>query len=221
MGYVTFKDPRTGKSWRTDTDLGLIRESVSIGSPKVRKYTVEVPGADGVLDCSEVHGRVTYEPRPVEISVGKAIKDRFAQDSLVKNALHGKQMQITLSDDPDYYYFGRIAVDEWRRRNGIGSTVISAECDPYKYRQESTAISATVPESGTVVLTLFNNAMPAVPTITADDVVTLGWQGSTYTVSAGTMYRNLDIELAAGENVLQVTAAPGTTVTVEYQEGSL
>lgn len=221
MAHVTFKDPRTGKSWRTDTDLGLIREAVSVGSPKVRKYTVEIPGADGLLDCSEVHGRITYDPRPVEISVGKAITNRFAQDSLVKNALHGKQMEITLSDDPDYYYFGRVEVGEWQRRNGIGSAVISADCDPYKYRQLPTVITATVPDSGTVELKLSNDAMPTVPTITADAAVMLGWEGSAYAVSAGTAYRNLDIELAAGDNLLQVTAEPGTTVTVEYQEGSL
>lgn len=215
---VTFDDLHTWDAWKL-----YLTAPATISHPAARVKIVEVPGMDGGLDASDAPaGRVTYETRDLRCCcLSKALPKAWpALYSELLNKLHGKEMKITIDEDPDYYYLGRVSVGKpsydraWR-------IDISATCDPYKYRQASTIIAATVPESGTVVLTLYNDAMPAVPTITADAAVMLGWEGSTYAVSAGAAYRNLDIELAAGDNLLQVTAEPGTTVTVEYQEGSL
>lgn len=221
MGYIKFKDHATGDIWRTDRDLDLICEHPSVGSPAIRTRLIHVPGAAAPLDCTAALGRVTYEQRPFSVNAGKAISDRFVQDSLVKNALHGKLMEITLSEDPEYYYLGRINVGEWVRVNGIGKVTIAANCDPYKYRQFKTILSDTVPESGTVALAIPNDAMPAVPTITASATVKVGWKGGEYTISAGTAYRDLDIEFGPGTNALTVSGDAGTVVTIEYQEGSL
>ena len=221
MGYITFKDHRAGESWRTDRDLNLICEHPSVGTPTILQRLISVPGAAAPLDCTEALGRVTYEQRPFSVNAGKAISNRFVQDSLVKNALHGKLMEITLSEDPDYYYLGRVSVGEWIRLNGVGHVTISANCDPYKYRQTPTVLSATVPESGTVALAVLNDAMPTVPTITASAPVKIIWNGSEHSISAGAAYRNLDIEFGAGANALTISGDAGTTVTIEYQEGSL
>ena len=221
MGYITFKDHRTGESWRTDRDLNLICEHPSVGTPPILQRLISVPGAAVPLDCTEALGRVTYGQRPFSVNAGKAISNRFAQDSLVKNALHGKLLEITLSEDPDYYYIGRISVGEWYRVHGVGHVTISANCDPYKYRRFKTILSATVPESGTVALDIPNDAMPAVPTITTSASVKVGWNGGEYTISPGTAYRNLDIEFGPGVNSLSLTGDAGTAVTIEYQEGSL
>lgn len=221
MGYITFKDYLTGESWRTDGDFDLICEHPSVGSPAVQTRLISVPGAMAPLDCTAALGRVTYGQRPFSVNAGKAISNRFVQDSVVKNALHGKLMEITISEDPDFYYLGRVNVGEWVRANGVGHVTITANCDPYKYRQMRTRINATVPESGTVALAVPNGAMPAVPTITATSSVKVGWNGGEYTISSGTAYRNLDIEFGPGVNSLSLTGDAGTAVTIEYQEGSL
>lgn len=221
MSYVSFRDPKNGKIWRTDKDLNLICESVSVGSPEVRIYQESVPGMDGVLDMTEHFGRITYDPRELTIRAGKTITDRYKQDSLVKNALHGREMLITISDDPGHYYVGRIEVGEWVKQAGIGHVSIRAMCSPYKLRQQPTSVTASVPESGTKELILYNEWMPTVPTITASAAVKITWRSRTYAIEANKPYRNLDIELEPGANVLQVAAAAGTTITAEYQEGSL
>lgn len=222
MGYVKFKDPQTGEEWRSGADLHLIRESVSIGSPALKTMELEIPGASGLLDCSEIFGKRLYDTRPVAITFGKTITSRYEQDSLVKNALHGKRLQIFISEDLEHYYLGRVSVGEWSAAYGIGKVTISAQkCDPYKYRASVTRRSVTVPDSGTLEVVLENEFMPAAPTITATAAATIAFGLATYAIAANTVYKNLDMELAPGSNLLRVFAAAGTTVVFEYQEGSL
>ena len=222
MGYVKFKDPQTGEMWRSDTDLHLIRESVSVGSPDVKTMELEIPGASGLLDCSEIFGKRLYDTRPVAIACGKAIADRYAQDSLVKNALHGKRLQIFLSEDLEHYYLGRVSVGEFAVSTGIGKVTISApKCDPYKYRADVTRRSVTVPDSGTLEVVLQNEFMPVAPTVTATAAATIAFGVVTYSIEANKAYKNLDMELAPGSNLLRIYAAAGTSVVFEYQEGSL
>ena len=222
MGYVKFKDPQTGEMWRSDTDLHLIRESVSVGRPDVKTIELEIPGASGLLDCSEIFGKRLYDTRPVAIACGKTIADRYAQDSLVKNALHGKRLQIFLSEDLEHYYLGRVSVGEFAVSAGIGKVTISApKCDPYKYRAEITRRSVTVPDSGTLEVVLQNEFMPVAPTVTATAAATIAFGVVTYSIEANKAYKNLDMELAPGSNLLRIYAAAGTSVMFEYQEGSL
>ena len=187
-------------SVRSDQDLDLYLGSVSVGSPAVRSNYIDIPGADGLLDLSEALGGVTYGSREIMLSFGRAIYDRYQQDAVVKNALHGKRMKITLSEDPSHYFVGRVSVGEWQRVNGVGHVDISATCDPS--------------------LTLANERRPVVPTVEVSAAATLTFGGKDIAVAAGS-HRSLDIRLAAGSNTLAVTAAAGTTVSVTYQEASL
>ena len=222
MGYVKFKDPQTGEEWRSDANLHLIRESVSIGSPALRTMELEIPGASGLLDCSEIFGKRLYDTRPVAIAFGKTITSRYEQDSLVKNALHGKRLQIFISEDLEHYYQGRVSVGEWSAAYGIGRVTVSAQkCDPYKYRASVTRRSVTVPDSGTLEVILQSEFMPVSPTVTATAAATIAFGTVTYSIEANKAYKNLDMELAPGSNLVRVYAAAGTTVVFEYQEGSL
>ena len=207
-------------SIRSDQDLDLYLGSVSVGSPAVRTNYVDIPGADGLLDLSEALGGVTYGSREIMLSFGRAIYDRYQQDAIVKNALHGKRMKITLSEDPSHSFLGRVSVVEWQRVNGVGHVDISATCDPYRYKAAPTTVTGTVPESGTLSLTLANERRPVVPTVEVSAAATLTFGGKDIAVAAGS-HRSLDIRLAAGSNTLAVTAAAGTTVSVTYQEASL
>ena len=154
------------------------------------------------------------------LSFGRAIYDRYQQDAIVKNALHGKRMKITLSEDPSHYFLGRVSVGEWQRVNGVGHVDISATCDPYRYKAAPTTVTGTVPESGTLSLSLPNERRPVVPSIQVSAAATITFSGKDIAVGAGT-HRSLDIRLVAGSNAIAVAAAAGTTVAITYQEAAL
>lgn len=221
--YISFEDPRTGDSFRTDTDLNLIVSRIHVGSPDVRLNLIDVPGMSGALDCSEAPGgEIVYGPRPITIDAGKTIVSRYAQDSRIKNALHGKRMKIILSEDPQWYYIGRINVGEWVRECGIGHTTITCTCDPWKLKIEPTTVARADLSANYKQLSLPNERRPVVPTITVAQNTTLLWQGNTYTINAGT-HRLPDIQLQAGDNILKAKVPDSGTgsITVEYQEASL
>lgn len=205
---------------RTDTDLELYLASVSIGSPTVRTSFVDIPGADGALDLTEALGGVNYSTRTLVFSLGRRMYDRYQQDADAKNALHGRRMQIQLSDDPGHYFRGRVSVGEWVRDHGLGRVDITCTCDPWRYKLQPTVVSGTVPESGTLTLNLPNEARRVVPTIEVSAAATVTFEGNSTSVASGS-HRVLDIQLRAGANSLTIAAAAGTTVSVTYQEASL
>ena len=222
MSYVTFTDIVTGEVFRTDTDLNLIVARVSNGSPPPRTNLIPVLGMDGALDYSEApDGMIHYELRTIVIDAGKTITSRHQQDSTIKNALHGRRMRITLSDDPQWYYIGRVNVGEWVRDCGIGHVTIECTCDPWKLKDGQRTVARSDLSTSYKQLQLPNERRPVVPTITVGQTTTLLWSGNTYTVNAGT-HRLLDIQLQPGDNLLKAKVSSGSgTISVTYQEASL
>lgn len=223
MSHVIFTDLKNGAIYRTDEDLNIIIAHISIGSPNPVINLIAVPGMDGNLDCSEaLSGSINYDNRQIIIDAGKTIVSRYDQDSRIKNALHGKRMKIILSEDPQWYYVGRINVGEWVRECGIGHTTITCTCDPWKLKIEPTTVARADLSANYKQLSLPNERRPVVPTITVDQSTTLLWQGNTYTINAGT-HRLPDIQLQAGDNILKAKVPDSGTgsITVEYQEASL
>lgn len=223
MTYVTFIDTATGEVFRSDTDLNLIIAHVSVGSPLPRTNLIPVPGMDGAIDYSDAPGgAVTYDPRSIMIEAGKTITARHQQDSIIKNALHGRRMRIALSDDPQWYFVGRVNVGEWVRDCGIGHVTIECTCDPWKIKAAGpTIVERSDLSTSYKQLQLTNARRPVVPSITVGQTTTLSWNGNTYTVNAGT-HRLLDIQLQPGDNLLKAKVNSGSgTISVTYQEASL
>lgn len=135
----------------------------------------------------------------------------MAQDSAVKNALHGRKMQIVFSDDPGYYWNGRISVGAWEYYQGAGRVTITIDAEPYKYKSTETVVS------GSGELTLSNSRMPVVPRVSASASTTLTWDGYSVTISAGNDQLIPQLVLEEGDTV--VTASQ--SVTFRYREGSL
>jgi phage-related protein len=51
------------------------------------------------------------------------------------NEIHGKRVKITIDDDPNYYYLGRVKVNEWESDKATATIVLTAEVEPYKYQR--------------------------------------------------------------------------------------
>lgn len=196
----------------------------ALDPPAWRENLVEVPGMDGALDLSPYPGgEVAYSPRGLSITLERSDGTRDSREAAIDamvNALDGKSLKITLPDGADYYLRGRVRVARQYSDLAHAQVIISATCDPYRYKAVPTTATGIVPESGTLALTLANERRPVVPTVEVSAAATLTFGGKDIAVAAGT-HRSLDIRLAAGSNTLAVTAAAGTTITVTYQEASL
>lgn len=196
----------------------------ALDPPAWRENLVEVPGMDGALDLSPYpSGEVAYSPRTLSITLERSDGTRASREAAIDamvNALDGKSLKITLPDGVDHYVWGRVRVARQYSNLAHAQVIVSATCDPYRYKAAPTTVTGTVPESGTLSLTLANERRPVVPTVEVSAAATLTFGGKDIAVAAGT-HRSLDIRLVAGNNAITIAAAAGTTVSVTYQEASL
>ena len=202
-------------------DWGIYLSSIVIDDPQPKEIYVDIPNGDGALDLTEaLTGEVHYESRPFEAVF--TIKPETYSVELVRylrSYLNGKQRTIRTKEEPGYYLIGRCATSS--KKDGVLAVLtVKATCQPWKFKNDVTAINTTIGASGTTTLNLTNERKRVIPTITASAAVTIAFNGQTISVNAGTQ-RLTNIALQYGNNVLTITGAEGTTVSFEYQEGAL
>ena len=215
MNEVFFDGIASFREW------GIYLSSIVIDDPQPKEIYVDIPNGDGALDLTEaLTGDVHYESRPFEAVF--TIKPETYSVELVRylrSYLNGKQRTIRTKEEPGYYLIGRCATSI--KKDGVLAVLtVKATCQPWKYKNDVTAINTTIGASGTTTLNLTNERKRVIPTITASAAVTIAFNGQTISVNAGTQ-RLTNIALQYGNNVLIITGAEGTTVLFEYQEGAL
>lgn len=202
--------------------LGLILTAKTIGMPEPKTATVEIPGVDGELDYTEYFGEIRYKTRRLsfEFSIITEPEDFLTLYSRLQKMLNGRRMQITLDDDPDYYYTGRISVNDWKSNGRIGKVVIDVNADPYKLKKTMTVISRAITVQTAINCT--NTRKQVIPKITVSANVNVSFGNYTKSIAAGQSIIDEEILFKEGQNVLIVTPTNGAvTVTIEYQEGDL
>lgn len=130
---VTFGNKHSYRTW------GLLLKSYPyISPPEPKTKLIEVPGSDTVIDLTEtLTGSVKYGIRQgkFEFWVMDGRQKWPSVYSSIMNELHGKKVKITMDDDPNYYYLGRVSVDEWGSDKKTATIVLTAEVEPYKYQR--------------------------------------------------------------------------------------
>lgn len=200
------------------TDYDLLLTSKTLETPKPKYMRVDVPGADGELDFTEYFGEVVYNNRKLslEFSSVEEVGDFPGVYADFANAVHGKRMKVLLSDEPGWYFMGRVEVGDWKIEKGVATLPVEVDCEPYRYKDAVTSVTTNV--SGTKTVTYTNSRKSVVPTFTLTAAMGITFGGSTYQVSAGT-YSNDSIRFVEGNN--QVTYSGSGAVTVTYQEKRL
>lgn len=210
-------------SYHTWRDWGLyLMGPASVSLPVVRTNYVDVPGRDGYLDLSDaLTGETVYETRDFSVPLMSLAspEDWPGLYSGILNAIHGQKVRIVLDEDPDYYYTGRVAVDS-PSYDGTWQFNINGVLRPYKLKQTETVVTASLTTEETEI-TLVNDRMPVVPTITVEGETVLAWEGGSAALAAGT-HCLPGLRLTQGTRVLQARTTGGAgTITITYREGSL
>jgi hypothetical protein len=205
----------------SNTDLGLIQQSVEVQPASPKTLYTSLPAADGSLDMTEAFGRVMYDDRDITWTFALYPKDGWsAKQREVSNALNGLNCHIILDEDPDYYYDGRLIVNSYKRDKLLKQIVIKARCRPYKYEKDITTVTQAGIGAATSI-TLSNDRMPVIPEITVDKGVKLTFGTATLSHDAGT-FTWTDLVLVQGDNTVTVepTGDP-VTISITYRKGAL
>ena len=115
----------------TWVDWGLIPSSRPIFSPpSLKSKYIDLPGEDGQIDITDIHGSVEFSNRTGSFSF--IVSDKSPTwNSLynqIETHLHGKIIRAVVSDDPDWFYEGRFSISEAQSSASFGTIVIDYNC---------------------------------------------------------------------------------------------
>lgn len=202
-------------------DLNMVLSAKSIPPAKAKTSFIDVPGRDGSIDQTEVHGMVNYSDRELSFTFSMLPTDSSTweeKQTEVSNLLNGLSCKITLDVDDEYYFIGRCTVDEYASDKKLRQIVVKARVNPYKYKQDVTVMTFTLTSEAKAV-NLTNGKKAVVPTIECtNNNTTISFGAGSYKLSAGT-HKVLDICLKHGDNMLTVSGSGAVKFT--YQEGDL
>jgi hypothetical protein len=106
--------------------------------PSFSSQLVEIPGRYGKLNLSYwMTGAPIYSSRLGNWTfIMDPDQKKFASwaqlYSEVANYVHGRELRIVLTDDPDYYYIGTLAISGFSPQDISNEITITYELDPYK-----------------------------------------------------------------------------------------
>ena len=205
------------KSAFYDWNIVLTKADIPLPAPKTS--TVDIKGADGVLDLSEVlTGDVLYNNRTIKL-IFEMLNDNdyYGLITEISNYLHGQKIKFTLNNDEDYYYIGRATINQWECVKRKGTIVISVDCEPYKYAVIETIKKVQV-SNQTKTVTLSNSRKTVCPTLTVTGTITLTINGVQYELAVGEQ-QLINFRLVEGNNTIKVSG--NGTLTISYRQGAL
>lgn len=228
--YVQFGNKNTYRDYK------LLIQSLTISTAEPKEELVEVPGMDGSLDFSEsLTGDTVYQNRTISISLAKRKNTTCLNEySQIQNDLNGRTMRIVLSEDSNYFYYGKIKVKEYDKYSILHTIDIECNVKPYKYDLYASNedwlwnpfsfIDGIINETkdlnvnGELEIKITGRRKRVIPKITCENELQLIFNEQSYNLPPGTSY-SPDIEICEGENILKFVG--NGKVTIEYRGGSL
>lgn len=217
-------------------DFGLILTDKDIGFPEPKLEEVDMIGADGVIDLSEVlNDDIKYKTRKLQFTFTVLKGNKYWASTVadVANYLHGKKLRIQMDFDPAYYYTGRCKINSFKTSKRLCTITIDAECEPYRldingngekwlwdtfsFQNGFIKVNA-VTVNGSLQVNLQNQRKIVSPTFTCSTAMTVTFDSVTYNLPKGKT-QVLGIRLQYGTNY--VTFKGNGTVKIEYQGGAL
>lgn len=116
------------------TDFEMILEDYTIPPAKKKTHLVSIPGRNGDLDLSDYLGSA-YENREISMSFFKKVHISDLNDfqSEIEKTLNGQKMKIVFSNDPDFYWEGRISITDIVKLSiRMVRVTIKLNADPFK-----------------------------------------------------------------------------------------
>ena len=214
LNDVIFNDE---KSAYDEWNIVLTKPEIPLPEPKTS--TVDIKGANGLLDLSEaLTGDILYNNRTIKLNF-EMMDDTDFYDLIsdISNYLHGRVVTVRLTKDEDYYYIGRASINNWECVKRKGIIVITVNCEPFKYAVQETIRTVNVIHE-TKTITLPNSRKRVCPNIEATGTVKLILGDAEYDLVEG-QQQLINFMLVEGDNIVKISG--NGTVKITYRQGAL
>ena len=198
-------------------DWNIFFTSFDIPSPIIKTSYIEIEGADGSIDMTDIFGISYNDINPsfnFEIRENHMKWNSIMRD--IKSFLHGKVAKIIVYNDPDFYYLGRCSVSDFKSSRVYGTVSIDAVAKPYKFKKNITIVEDDIVNEKEIE---FNNErMSVIPSFECTEDMFLEFNGNTFAI--GTEKTKIpDLVFGYGVNIIKFIGTGH--IRVSYQEGAL
>lgn len=215
-----------GNFW-SDTHYNLIQQSVTVHPAEPKLNFLEADGFNGSIDVTDSFGvDVRFKNRDIDwvFALNPGMDWRETQRTISRD-LNGLRLKIILSDDQNYYYMGRVKVNEYKRDEALKQITLTANCDPFMYYADTTQLTATVSNNTYQNISISNDKMPVIPTIIATKKMVLLYDGDEHTVDVTTGTTVSDLVFKSGTTTLRAklfnSGETNGLLTFVYRQGAV
>lgn len=195
------------------TEFGLIlMDGYTLSPPEPKTHTIEINGADGVLDLTEaLTGDVQYSNRQQSFVMCSFNDNQFeVTKRKVSNFLHGKALDYVLTFDPGYTYHGRFSITEYSHAmyaypGIVGAISIDIDADPYKFKEKKVY---KINAAGGVKIPFSSGRKPVRPTVEVARETLVSFDGMETLLQAGTWRLN-NVTFHEGDNLMYLNSYLG------------
>lgn len=206
---VTFGNKHSYNDW------GIWLEDTHINPPLPKRYIVDVPARNGLLDLTpELTPTIRFENRTLTFTFRVKAGDWSTLMSQIYGQIHGQTLDVISDLDSQWHWHGCVTVDDFSSNERTGVLVITVDADPFKLSNTD----STYTVSGNDTISAVCDRMEVTPTITNTAEATIVFGDASVTLDAGTHLVS-SIILTEGTNTLTITSTGNTTVT--YTNGRL
>lgn len=215
--YVVFN------SYISSDDFHLLLYKEADKTPDQVRSSVTIPGMHGKLDMTYA---LTDEPifSNRNVTYSFYIDHMYGADDYqqviddMRNKLHGHEMIVKPSSHPGWHLKANVSLGDYDIEDDTGTVNVTCDCYPFYLKNSVTTRSYTVEDDETHEFAIMNSTMWAVPEITTTAAMTIEVNGTSVTLSPGTV-KNAGIILKSGINKLKITG--NGTMTLKWQEGMI
>lgn len=215
-------------------DLNLVLAPFDYTPAVPKTNFIDIPGGDGSIDATEADGTIHYQDREFTFTFSVMPGDKLTfeeRQTVVARALHGKRFEIVLDKDPEYFWRGRVWIDEYASNKRLRQIAIVARVSPYKVKRQKCIERTVTNPGGTTEFVLQNGGCKTilpkimiVGGIVEGNVVQMRRKGETKYLpieNSGTYMVYPDFPLYPGANIFEIKTTINEVLFFEYQEEDL
>lgn len=205
-----------------DVFSASVRER-KIGAPKKKSIKETVPFSNQTYDFSGINGEIYWEERTLEyvLELMETTPEELEEQKI---ALKNWLMNVTREKlyDPfikDYHFIATFDDIDFEDEVEKTTATVTFTAYPYMVANEKKIYQASIPTSGTALLSVINNSSHRLtPTITSSVAVTFLLGDKTYSMAA-TEVTDDSLKLEPGTNTITIQSAQaGGTLKIEFYE---
>lgn len=214
-------------------DLNLVLAPFDYTPAVPKTKFIEIPGGDGTIDATEADGTIHYYDREFEFIFSVMPGDELTfeeRQTAVAKALNGKRFEIVLDKDPEYFWRGRVWIDEYASNKRLRQIAVVARVSPYKVRSQKYSSQYNITKRETIELVLTNGGCKTiipqlliVNGVPEGNIVRLRRKGASFIdiENTGVYTAYPEFALYPGENFFEIRATSDVEICFEYQEEDL